>query len=505
MFAADTEVSRGGVKDLYGTSWSRDFTLCLAVSDPDFWSSEPVLQALRSALEFASGDLWQFHFLADTTAAPAPVIPLSLDPAETLGKPDSVMLLSGGLDSLCAVIEQVTARKRRPLLVSHSPDFNLTARQKQLRGELKRRYPRWPFPFVNAAVHRVAADAKENTQRTRSFLYGVLGSIAASQLGITDVHLADNGIVSLNLPISGQVIGSMASRSTHPEFIRRLNELLKLVYQNPPFVSNPLWNRTRPETIELLRVADGLELIEMTRSCAHPRFKTRLQGHCGTCSQCIDRRFGTLAAGVDEYDPAVGYEVDIFRDALAEGDPRTMALSYYTFSAELAMLSDAGMFSRHPELIDCVDRSDDGHPAVAAELVSMLRRHGNCVTEVMEEQITRSKRALARQQLPPACLIALVAAQVSPGRAVAGDFWHSPDYRKVRLGSQPYTLSTNRARVVEFMHKQHQAGDPVMNQAAILARLQIRSKNLYQVFRGCPAWGHVIVKAEPAGFFRLGI
>ena len=201
----------------------------------------------------------------------------------------------------------------------------------------------------------------------------------------------------------------------------------------------------------------------------------------------------------------MGYEVDIFRDVLAEGDPRTVALSYYAFSAELAKLSDAGMFGRHPELIDCVDRFDGGHPAVAAELVGMLRRHGDCVTKVMEEQIARSKRELARQQLPPSCLIALVAAQPVPGRAVPGKFWHSPDHRKVRLGSQAYTLSTNRARVVEFMHKQHQAGDPVMSQSTILERLEIRSSNLYQVFRGCPAWGRLVVKAEPAGFFRLGI
>ena len=48
----------------------------------------------------------------------------------------------------------------------------------------------------------------------------------AATIGVPDVVLADNGYVSVGIPINGSVIGSTASRSTHPKFIWLFNRLL---------------------------------------------------------------------------------------------------------------------------------------------------------------------------------------------------------------------------------------------------------------------------------------
>src|SRR5215831_16123745 len=38
VHAADQSIKRGGDVDVYGDAWARDLTLCLPVSDPDFWN-----------------------------------------------------------------------------------------------------------------------------------------------------------------------------------------------------------------------------------------------------------------------------------------------------------------------------------------------------------------------------------------------------------------------------------------------------------------------------------
>jgi hypothetical protein len=50
----------------------------------------------------------------------------------------------------------------------------------------------------------------------------------------------ENGIVSLNLPISRQVIGTMATRTTHPLFLTRLEEFLSKVAERSFRIDNPM-------------------------------------------------------------------------------------------------------------------------------------------------------------------------------------------------------------------------------------------------------------------------
>src|ERR1035438_9279053 len=44
--------------------------------------------------------------------------------------------------------------------------------------------------------------------------------------------------------------------------------------------------------------------------------------HCGVCSQCIDRRFGIIAAQAEEFDPVTQYRLGIFTQSPPKNEDR---------------------------------------------------------------------------------------------------------------------------------------------------------------------------------------
>ncbi|HZA22988.1 MAG TPA: hypothetical protein VFA32_10365, partial [Dehalococcoidia bacterium] len=119
-------------------------------------------------------------------------------------------------------------------------------------------------------------------------------------------------------------------------------------------------------------------------------------------------------------------------------------------------------------------------------------------------QIASAKGELARQSLPPNCLIRLIAGSSVP-EARPSSFRHSPEYREVWLGDEKFSLTTNQARVVELLDGQRLKGVDALSQGYILETLDIGSQNLAQVFRGSAAWDRLIVRADGRGMYRLNI
>jgi hypothetical protein len=152
--------------------------------------------------------------------------------------------------------------------------------------------------------------------------------------------------VSINLPINDQLIGALASRSTHPKFLYLFRRLAEAVFGQPLLVHNPLWDKTRAECLNLLVQAATQSLVTATVSCGSTRGRPNAQPHCGVCSQCVSRRFGTLAARLDVYDPPTGYRVDVFRDGLPVGFDRTLVVSFVRSAHHVQELADDALFER---------------------------------------------------------------------------------------------------------------------------------------------------------------
>ena len=496
-YSADQSVSRGGEKDVYGKKWHREMRLALRVSDPRFWKRRSTSTALQSVLDFVSDDTWEFHFTK--AKADQSQLALRLPEDELHGDPDCVVLFSGGADSLGAAVEAMESG-RRPLLVSHRTSPATDSRRHRLVQELRQRYPEWSLPEIGAWIHLRGGEARERTQRTRSFLFASLASACAHHLGIGNVVLADNGVVSLNLPINRQFTGALATRSTHPKFIRLFNELIEEVFDDPPQVRNPLRNRTRSEALQILAKSGNADLLDATISCSRPRGHPRATPQCGYCSQCIDRRFGAIHAGVEVHDPGERYVLDVFTDELPEGEPRTVATSYLTFARIVDRLNDEALFEEFPQIPECANDEAD-----ALELVQMLRRHASAVLGTMSAMVSRHADAVAAGSLPTHSLVRLAADAGEPDRDPEERFRHSPDYAMVVVDSQEHHLSSLRAAAVRVLHEAHLDGIPELRGQYILATIESDSRGLSDIFKRSPAWGTLVVPGGSRGAYRLDI
>ena len=420
VYAADQIVGRGGLTDIHGDRWRREFWLCVPVNDPDFWSDPSLHAVLTGLLTFLSEDSWTFRFCR--ASADQYQLPLENKPAAPMGWPDSVFLFSGGADSLCAVIEEVTARQGKPALVSHRAAPYVDHRQQNLIHLLRQRLPQWYFPYTSVWVHRRGKPPNDSSQRTRSFLYASLGAVVANAVGVSRVALSDNGVVSLNLPISDQLVGALASRSTHPKFINQMNFLLEKVLPGRPVIANTLWDQTRSEGLALLKATGLEELLQESNSCCNTRGLPNVGPHCGVCLQCVDRRFATIAAGLQDHDLKERYKTDVFRHELPEGKARDTAVSYLRFARRVsAAESDDDLLLEFPQLQECVLPTDPSPDETARRLIRMLRRHADSVLSVLSDEIGNARDELALDHLPVHCLLRLaVAAEPGggPGPAV---------------------------------------------------------------------------------------
>lgn len=401
-FAADQQLSRGGKGDPSRRQWRREIALCVPVADVAFWSDEDTTTALAEALDFGTEDHWEFAFSPSTPEDRELQLGMPLDTRQILAEPDCVAMLSGGIDSLCAVVEAIGAHHRRPVLVSHRSTPPGASVQERLLAGLEARFPAWAFPHLSFWIHQRGAEAVARTRRTRGFLVAALGAAVAGQADIPTVLLPDNGYVSINPPINAQLVGALNSRGTHPMFLRLVNRLLDLVFPGSVQIENPLAQRTRAEALGLLREHGCEGLVTDTQSCAHSR-RPAGKAHCGVCSQCVDRRFATIAARMESLDPVDGYEVDLFTAPLPPGDPRVFATSYVQHAIQVDQLSPEDLYLAFPELEACLDLDAQqiGDPS------EVLKRHADEVLQVMGEQIRRHGDDLVRAKLPPTCLVHL--------------------------------------------------------------------------------------------------
>lgn len=145
----------------------------------------------------------------------------------------------------------------------------------------------------------VAGSASENTTRSRSFLFFAIGVFAAT--GFTSrftLQVPENGLIALNVPLDPLRLGALSTRTTHPFYLARWNELITNL-EITGMVDNPYWNYTKGEMINncsnrrLLR-----RLTSCSLSCSSPT-KGRWQGrgvqHCGYCLPCLIRRAAIIA------------------------------------------------------------------------------------------------------------------------------------------------------------------------------------------------------------------
>ncbi|UYV35781.1 7-cyano-7-deazaguanine synthase [Rhodobacteraceae bacterium D3-12] len=412
VFAADSGFSRGGdTRPGMGESWSRDFEVRIPVRDPMFWNQPEVVEALRTATEFLTGDYVQFEFVSDQFGLPAEPF-LDLDPDGQSFKADEVIMFSGGLDSFAGALESLATTNRRVVLVTHRSAQKAIPRQVELGKVLADRFPDQVL-HIHVLARRSGKEAADSTQRSRTLLFTALGHAVARAFGADRLSFYENGIVSQNLPISEQIAGTMATRTTHPLSLRLMNRVLALGWPETPRIENRFQWLTKTEVVRRIDEYGEAENIPKAVSCTSIRDQTKRFTHCGACTQCLDRRFAILAARLDGFDKPEDYKTDVLFGERPTNKSITIASEWTRHSLRMKSLDRTKAMDKFGlELSRIISGYPDLTPnAVLDRTLKMQQRHSEAVRNVLTKALADHAADIAEQILPVSCLLVMHAGQ----------------------------------------------------------------------------------------------
>jgi 7-cyano-7-deazaguanine synthase in queuosine biosynthesis len=323
---------------------------------------------------------------------------------------DEVVLFSGGLDSLSGAVEELSATDKRIALVSHHSSSKIFDYQKRLIAELSERFPKRLIHLpVLMTRQQETLPAPEYTHRSRSFLYAALACSVARLFGKDQVRFFENGVLSINLPISAQVVGSRATRTTHPLVLERFREFFSAAVGKPIEIENPFIWKTKSEVVESIVDRGCGGLIKHTVSCTRTYDITKLHTHCGCCSQCLDRRFAILAANAAEHDPVEMYKVELLGGERDKDDDKTMAESYVRTALELREMGEFAFFGRFggetARVLTCFPSlsADD----VGRRVFNLHQRHARAIADVLKAAVEGHSVELINRSLPQSSLLVM--------------------------------------------------------------------------------------------------
>lgn len=148
--------------------------------------------------------------------------------------------------------------------------------------------------------------------RSRSILFLAMGTFVASLFSEkVPLIVAENGLISLNIPLTNARVGSLSTRTTHPHFINLYRQLLISIGLSNP-IDLPYQFQTKGEMFRQVKNSELLgNMVENTMSCSHPESGRYIgkspKNHCGYCVPCIIRRASLASVELDTGD----YNVDV--------------------------------------------------------------------------------------------------------------------------------------------------------------------------------------------------
>jgi len=409
VFSADRLLRRAEANGV-GDEWHRQIHFHIPVRNLDLWRSQAVQEALTNALTFLSGDVLTFEFTkADRPVSIEPFLGFRDDGAQVT-RPDKVMLFSGGLDSLAGVAEHVIGKGESAVLVAHQSANAIANLQNSLAHEIGRRTAPHQTFYAPIWVRRGQKEPVEHTQRLRSFLFAAIGMAYAHMFTRDKLYFFENGITSFNLPIAEQVIGTRASRTTHPRVLRWFGRLFSLLLDQQVAFENPFLWMTKQDIVDTIVRNGCTDLIGLTTSCASIRAFSMSGKQCGCCSQCVERRFAVLGSVPDDCERPGSYATDLFTGAHTDGRDLTMVESHLMRAQRLSSMSKEAFFSSYGQVFRGLSDIAGSPDTTADRLYQLHRRYGASVVRVFDHQSGRNSSLDALQNLPRTSLLAMARA-----------------------------------------------------------------------------------------------
>jgi 7-cyano-7-deazaguanine synthase in queuosine biosynthesis len=269
------------------------------------------------------------------------------------------ILFSGGVDSFAGALELLIARGYGNVQLASHVTANPVTRQSQdeLLSYLETRFKGGVKRIAlrsggrNKGKYLFPSDAdREDTQRTRSFMYLSVAALAARRSGHNElVVIAENGQMAIHLPLSVARVGAFSTHTAHPEFVAQAASFFTRILDRELKVSNPFLYKTKSEVVASIPTVDRGALsqsVSCWRGARVPSFK-----HCGDCVPCLVRRIAFESNNIF----LAEYKNDLFAqdvpnlDENNEGKRNLVELAEFTQA--FASKSDAELEQVFPDLI----------------------------------------------------------------------------------------------------------------------------------------------------------
>jgi len=288
VYYADKKIIRKKEDD----AWTRNIKLYIPVLELEKWTENKKL--LEKMLSFLSGDKWSFEFRKRELNAKENFVNKGLERyKKNKHQPKAICMLSGGLDSFIGAIDILNKEKDIWFVGHYSGGKGVIQYQKNVIEKLISQYNLSTKQFFN--FYASPLNGVEDTTRTRSFMFFAHAIILGSAINKdTTLYIPENGLISLNIPLTNTRLGSCSTRTTHPYYMGLLQQLLINLGLKIKLY-NPYQFKTKGEMIIECKDSAFLKAnISQTMSCSHPdlgRYSGNASpSHCGNCLPCIIRR-----------------------------------------------------------------------------------------------------------------------------------------------------------------------------------------------------------------------
>lgn len=297
VYYADRKVLRNNTND----SWTRKFKIFMPVLELEKWNAQKAL--LEHMISFLTGDLWTFEFRKRELNEKELRVEKWAKKSRKSYIPKAFCMLSGGLDSFIGAIDILNEEKNIAFIGHYGGGKGVIEYQNNVKEKLIEKFDLKQSQFFN--FHAAPVEGIEDSTRSRSFMFFAHAIVLASAIQKqTKLYIPENGLISLNIPLTNTRLGTSSTRTTHPYYMGLLQSLLDNLSLLVELV-NPYQFKTKGEMIEQCKSPDFLkENIAKTMSCSHPdqgRYnKENSPSHCGSCLPCVIRRAAIEKAyGVD--------------------------------------------------------------------------------------------------------------------------------------------------------------------------------------------------------------
>lgn len=279
-------------------------TLSLPVRHEEVLGSSSSTELLRDILYWFTGDRWDFEFVRRVKTGRSVEKQMSLA-LVSVGDPVEVSLWSGGLDSLAGLYTRLIDEPDvRHVLFGSGSNSIMNGAQQRAATAVNALVPNQTV-LIQAPIETrdTGMLGKSSSQRSRGFVFMLLGAAMAilEQQHVLDIY--ENGIGAINLPFRASEVGLDHSRSVHPLSLIKMSQLVSHLLGASFSFRNQFLLMTKAQICTPLAELPAQHLIFSTITCDSLHREKGLQ--CGCCSSCLLRRQGLAVHGIPDLTPYV--------------------------------------------------------------------------------------------------------------------------------------------------------------------------------------------------------